>query len=88
MSFISGTKIEPAKFLEQPQFIKQYPKHADMAAKTKLQHVAAEKYYGKGYQDVSLRVPSIRRAETELGWKPSVNLKDGLKRTLDFYLAS
>lgn len=69
------------------EFIKKYPKYAPMANKTKLVEVAAEKYYGKGYQDVSLRVPSIQRAESLLGWKPVVEFDDGLNRTLDFYLA-
>lgn len=68
-------------------YIKQYPKYADMASKTRLIDVDAEKYYGKGYQDVELRVPSIQRAEEELGWQPTVNLEEGLKKTLEFYLA-
>lgn len=66
--------------------IKTYPKYADSAAKTKLVDISAEKYYGKGYQDVALRVPSIVRAEQDLNWKPEVSLQDGLHRTLDFYL--
>lgn len=66
--------------------IKQYPKYADAASKTQLLDVSAEKYYGAGYQDVSLRVPAIDRAEQHLGWKPRVNFADGLKKTLDFYL--
>jgi nucleoside-diphosphate-sugar epimerase len=68
------------------KLIKTYPKYAAAAAKTKLIDVAAEKYYGKGYQDVSLRVPSLKRAASELDWKPLVNLEEGLKKTLDFYL--
>lgn len=67
--------------------IKTYPKYAEAANKTKLIEVDAEKYYGKGYQDVSLRVPSIKRAERDLDWKPRVNLEEGLKKTLDFYLS-
>lgn len=66
--------------------IKQYPKYAELAAKTRLIDVDAEQYYGSGYQDVSLRVPAIVRAEKYLGWKPSVNLETGLRNTLDFYL--
>lgn len=66
--------------------IKTYPKYADMASKTQLIEVSAENYYGKGYQDVSLRVPAIERAQNELAWSPHVNLKEGLKKTLDFYL--
>ena len=67
--------------------IAEYPKYAEMANKTKLIDVDAEQYYGKGYQDVSLRVPSIERAEKILGWKPDVTFEPGLKKTLDFYLA-
>jgi nucleoside-diphosphate-sugar epimerase len=68
------------------QLIKQYPKYADVAAKTKLVDVSANEYYGAGYQDVMLRVPSIKRGE-ELGWKPVVDIEQGLKKTLDYYLA-
>jgi nucleoside-diphosphate-sugar epimerase len=67
--------------------IKTYPKHSAAASKTKLIDVDAESYYGSGYQDVSLRVPAITRAEKYLGWTPKVNLQTGLKKTLDFYLA-
>lgn len=67
------------------QSIKVYPQYASAANKTKLISVGAEQYYGAGYQDVNLRVPSIRRAETELAWQPRVNLETGLKKTLDHY---
>lgn len=66
--------------------IKSYPKYSAVANKTKLIEVDAEKYYGKGYQDVSLRVPAIQRAKKELDWHPNVDLQTGLKKTLDFYL--
>jgi nucleoside-diphosphate-sugar epimerase len=68
------------------RLIKTYPKYAALASKTKLIDVDAGTYYGSGYQDVTLRVPAIERAEKYLGWKPSVGLEDGLRRTLDFYL--
>ncbi len=67
-------------------YIKQYPKYAEAANKAKLMDVDAKTYYGAGYQDVSLRVPSIQRAEEKLGWKPVVNFDAGLRKTLDFYL--
>jgi len=70
------------------QLIKNYPHYADAASKAKLITADAEQYYGAGYQDVVLRVPSIHRAESELNWHPSIDLEDGLKRTLDFYLHS
>lgn len=68
------------------ELIKGYPQYASAASKTKLVTVAAAQYYGAGYQDVQLRVPAIRRANTCLGWQPGVNLATGLRKTLDFYL--
>ncbi len=68
------------------RLIKTYPKYAKAANKTHLIDVDPEQYYGRGYQDVSLRVPAIYRAEKYLDWKPEVNLEAGLKKTLDFYL--
>jgi nucleoside-diphosphate-sugar epimerase len=70
------------------KLIKTYPKYADVAAKTKLISIDAEKYYGSGYQDVALRVPSVKRAADYLQWKPETNLEIGLKKTLDYYLLS
>ncbi len=67
-------------------YIKQYPKYAEAAGKTKLVDIDAQQYYGAGYQDVSLRVPSIKRAQEKLGWKPVVDFDTGLRKTLDFYL--
>lgn len=68
------------------RLIKTFPKYAEAAEKTKLVDVAADQYYGAGYQDVLLRVPSVERVEKHLGWKAEVNLEMGLKKTLEFYL--
>lgn len=68
------------------KLIKTFPKYAEAASKAKLVDVTAEKYYGSGYQDVQLRVPSIARAEKSLAWKPETNLEVGLRKTLEFYL--
>lgn len=66
--------------------IKTFPAYADKAAQTKLTEVSGTSYFGAGYQDVVLRVPSIRHAEEYLGWKPQVDLKVGLRKTLEYYL--
>jgi len=63
-----------------------YPKYADKAHAVKLVDVDAKAYFGDGYQDVSLRVPAIRHARKYLGWEPKINMKTGLRKTLDFYL--
>jgi nucleoside-diphosphate-sugar epimerase len=37
------------------------------------------------FPDVELRVPDVRKAEKLLGFRPKVELEDGLSRTLDWY---
>ncbi len=66
--------------------IANYPKYADAASNVKLLDVDAKNYFGEGYQDVSLRVPSIQRARDVLNWEPRIAVMEGLKKTLDFYL--
>jgi len=66
--------------------VKTYPKYAALAEKTKLVTVNSGDYYGKGYQDILTRVPSIKNAERYLGWKPVTDLKTALRKTLDYHL--
>ena len=66
--------------------VKTYPKYAPLAEKTRLVSVSSGDYYGKGYQDILTRVPSIRNAEKYLGWKPTTDLKTALRKTLDYHL--
>ena len=48
--------------------------------------IESSSYYGKGYQDVQYRKPSIRNAKKLLGWTPTVDLENSVERTLDFFL--
>jgi nucleoside-diphosphate-sugar epimerase len=64
----------------------EYPDFAAVAKKAKIIEVTSQKYYGKGYQDIMTRVPSIKRAKEKLGWAPKLGFDEALKRTLDFYL--
>ena len=66
--------------------LKNYPKHATQAAKTKLVVENGEAYFGKGYQDVARRVPTIHRAKKDLQWAPKIDLKTSLKKILDYHL--
>jgi UDP-4-amino-4-deoxy-L-arabinose formyltransferase/UDP-glucuronic acid dehydrogenase (UDP-4-keto-hexauronic acid decarboxylating) len=43
-------------------------------------------YYGKGYQDVQIRKPSIRNAKRYVDWEPLVDLDESIEETLDFFL--
>lgn len=67
--------------------IKTYPVYAKLADSVKLVSVRSSEYYGEGYQDILTRVPSIKNAEKYLGWKPTTDLKTGLRKTLDYHLS-
>ena len=43
-------------------------------------------YYGKGYQDVQHRTPSIKNAEKLLDWHPGIGLDQSIERTLGFFI--
>ena len=51
-----------------------------------VQSVEARAYYGAGYQDVQHRRPSIKLAQTILGWEPRVPFEQSISETLDYFL--
>jgi nucleoside-diphosphate-sugar epimerase len=63
----------------------EYPEYRDNAKKVKLIDTTAGAYYGKGYQDVSNRVPKIANTKSELGWEPKVAMRDALKEIFEAY---
>ncbi|MDT9587126.1 MAG: bifunctional UDP-4-amino-4-deoxy-L-arabinose formyltransferase/UDP-glucuronic acid oxidase ArnA [Candidatus Arsenophonus melophagi] len=48
--------------------------------------VESSNYYGNGYQDIEYRKPSIENAHRLLGWKPTIDIKQTITETLDFFL--
>lgn len=48
--------------------------------------VESSSYYGKGYQDVEHRTPSIKNARRLLGWQPTIEMKQTVADTLDYFL--
>ncbi|RJL42093.1 bifunctional UDP-4-amino-4-deoxy-L-arabinose formyltransferase/UDP-glucuronic acid oxidase ArnA [Pectobacterium carotovorum] len=48
--------------------------------------VESSSYYGKGYQDVAHRTPSIRNAKRLLEWEPTVKMDQTVAETLDYFL--
>ena len=64
----------------------QYPTYRVLAEKTQIISVAAEDYYGKGYQDVVSRIPSIHLAQQYLDWEPTLTMDQSIKKTLDYHL--
>jgi UDP-4-amino-4-deoxy-L-arabinose formyltransferase/UDP-glucuronic acid dehydrogenase (UDP-4-keto-hexauronic acid decarboxylating) len=48
--------------------------------------VESGRYYGKGYQDVQHRRPSIRNAKRILDWTPSISTQESVDRTVDWFI--
>lgn len=63
-----------------------YPGYEDIHKKVELVNVSSADYYGKAYQDIHNRVPSIKEAQERLGWTPVVDFRTALKLTLDYHL--
>ena len=56
-------------------------------APPRIEEIGSEEYYGKGYQDILTRKPSISKARKLLGWQPKMSLDDALRLTFDAFLA-
>ena len=48
--------------------------------------VESSAFYGKGFQDMQRRVPSIRNAKRYIDWEPGISLEVSVAKTLDFFL--
>ncbi|EKD25982.1 MAG: hypothetical protein ACD_79C01418G0003, partial [uncultured bacterium] len=51
-----------------------------------FKEIESFEYYGKGYQDVQHRKPSVKKAKKLLNWEPTVNMDNSIASTLDFFL--
>ncbi|MCH2133855.1 MAG: bifunctional UDP-4-amino-4-deoxy-L-arabinose formyltransferase/UDP-glucuronic acid oxidase ArnA [Phycisphaerales bacterium] len=51
-----------------------------------FKEIESRTYYGKGYEDVQHRRPSIRNALRYVGWRPRVETRESVSRTLDWFL--
>ncbi len=66
---------------------KHYPDYRDHAENAVVVSVSSQEYFGKYYQDIQTRVPSIKAAREVLGWEPKVDLATAIRHTLDYHLA-
>jgi UDP-apiose/xylose synthase len=53
----------------------------------RFRDVTAQDYYGPGYDDSLVRIPSIAKAERLLEWRPRMGLREMLPAIVDDYLA-
>lgn len=43
-------------------------------------------YYGKGYEDSDLRIPSMRLVKEQLDWEPKTSLADAMEQTMKVFI--
>jgi nucleoside-diphosphate-sugar epimerase len=65
----------------------EFPEWRDRATRVSITEVSASAYYGSGYQDMMNRRPSIETTSSELGWNPSISMRDTLRGLFEFYRA-
>src|SRR5260370_18966634 len=59
------------------------PEYAPTARNTKLLDISALDYYGKGYADITERMPSIHNTTAELTWNRKTDMRAALKAIFD-----
>jgi UDP-4-amino-4-deoxy-L-arabinose formyltransferase/UDP-glucuronic acid dehydrogenase (UDP-4-keto-hexauronic acid decarboxylating) len=66
---------------------KDHPKRAELGVPlSELVETSSGEFYGKGYQDVLTRTPSIARMREAFGFAPKVGMRESLATSLDFFL--
>lgn len=63
-----------------------HPNHTRDATYSEIIEVPSDTFYGKGYQDIYTRKPSIEQARSLLDWEPKIGLEDSLKMTIYSFL--
>lgn len=48
--------------------------------------ISGEEYYGKGYEDSDLRIPSMTLIKRQLGWEPKTSLKTAMENTMKIFI--
>ncbi|UFS68566.1 bifunctional UDP-4-keto-pentose/UDP-xylose synthase [Geomonas sp. RF6] len=72
--------------LKLRDMVREYPEYREKAENCQIVETTSDSFYGKGYQDMLTRVPSVKNAKERLGWEPATTIDDALRSTLDFYL--
>ena len=68
------------------KLFKQHPDHRNDKTYSKIIDTSADTFYGKGYQDIYTRKPSIEKARTLLNWEPKIGLEESMRLTLNSFL--
>ena len=65
---------------------KAHPDHKNDSSFSSIVEVPADTFYGKGYQDIYTRKPSIEKARSLLNWEPKIDLIESMRLTVNSFL--
>jgi UDP-4-amino-4-deoxy-L-arabinose formyltransferase/UDP-glucuronic acid dehydrogenase (UDP-4-keto-hexauronic acid decarboxylating) len=68
------------------KLFQEHPDHKNDKSYSDIINVSADTYYGKGYQDIYTRKPSIEKARKLLNWEPKIGLEESMRLTLNSFL--
>ena len=62
--------------------------YSNLTGKTKgsTRDVSGLEYYGKGYEDSDLRIPSMRLVKQQLDWEPKTTLREAMEMTMKVFI--
>ncbi|MFC1667577.1 NAD-dependent epimerase/dehydratase family protein [Candidatus Omnitrophota bacterium] len=53
--------------------------------KSRIKFVEHKKVFGRGYEDISRRMPDTRKIHRYIKWRAKVSIEVGLRKTIDYY---
>jgi UDP-4-amino-4-deoxy-L-arabinose formyltransferase/UDP-glucuronic acid dehydrogenase (UDP-4-keto-hexauronic acid decarboxylating) len=68
------------------KLFQEHPDHKNDQSYSEIIDISADTFYGKGYQDIYTRKPSIEKARKLLNWEPKIGLEESMRLTLNSFL--
>jgi UDP-4-amino-4-deoxy-L-arabinose formyltransferase/UDP-glucuronic acid dehydrogenase (UDP-4-keto-hexauronic acid decarboxylating) len=68
------------------KLFQEHPDHKNDQSYSEIIDISADTFYGKGYQDIYTRKPSIEKAKKLLNWEPKIGLEESMRLTLNSFL--
>ena len=85
-----GNPDNEASILELAEMLvrnfEEHPLRSHFPPFAGYREIESRSYYGKGYEDVQHRRPSIDNAMKCVDWKPEITTEESVARTLDWFL--
>jgi len=63
-----------------------YNELSDLPYKGQIIEKTEMEFYGKGYEDISVRIPSILEAKQQLNWEPKVGPEEAIRLTISSFI--